>query len=192
LVTVQLQIHQTLGAIGLRYTPSRLFIHSQPADLQIRRASPQLRVNQTPGRLEIDQRQAFADEGRVPALELTHVAAEQAEAALAGRLAQRADLSRSLNHASNPRKLVADWLMQGAFPSRETALALVPQPFSVHVHYTPGRLSLELRNGDVHVDATLHRLQVSFTPGAVQAYLEQAASLEVSTPPVGELVDARA
>lgn len=191
-MAIQLQIHQTLGSIGLHVIPANLSIHSQPTDLHISIEPPDLRVERTPGKLDIDQTQAFADAGRIPSLELLQHSGQQAESQLAARLSQRANLTRELNSVANGRQLVADWLMQTAQSSREVVPDLMPRPFSVHIHYTPGRLSLELRNGRVHERVEVHPVHVSATLGAVQVYLERKASVEVSTPPVGELVDAYA
>jgi hypothetical protein len=190
-MTPRLQIQQTFASIGLRYEYMRLTVHHETAQLDIRQSGPRLDISQIPGRLDIDQSQAFVDEGRVPSLELVKLASARAAATLAEKVAAAAEFGEQLRRSQNPRATVVDAAMYSAVPSAQAEPALVPRPFSVHMHYTPGRLSLELRNGQVEVHATLHPPHISFTMGSVHAYLEQAASIHISVPLPGQRLEIR-
>ncbi|MCL6442180.1 MAG: DUF6470 family protein [Alicyclobacillus sp.] len=187
----QIQIHQTFGQIGIRYQRSLWQIHSQQADLSIQAPQAQVDIHTTPAQLDIDQTQAFADEGLRKPLDFVLYRAQLAHQTALQGIADKAYWGQRFMHTEKGDPL-GDWAMRYRDKAPQVEMALVPRPFSVHIHYTPGQVTEHVEIQPVHIDATIHRPEVQFQPGAARTYVERAPSLLILTPPIGQLVDTSA
>jgi|GEM_PF-5435849 len=178
----QIQIHQTFGQIGLRYQPSDLEIQTPPVNMALEYTPTDLELHSVPGDLQIDQSQAFSDEGLNPPLEeaelQAHAAEEAAEQGVANTAAWAESFVNPKSHAS-----VSAWLSR--YQSQVTLTpTLVPSPFSVKVHYTPGHLESNVQLGSVHPQVHVSPVSFSYQPAKVQVYTaqENRVSIGLSSP----------
>lgn len=186
----QIQIRQTFGQIGISYTPARWNIRTQPADLTIQTPTAQLSIHTTRGRLDIDQTQAFADEDlRTPLAFSEHQAALARHSAAEGT-ADTAEWGQRLLHIERGN-VWPSWIMRYREHTRQIVPALVPRPFSVHIHYEPDRLDINASVQPVRVSANVQPAEIDFRPGQAHTYLAQAPALRIVPPPTGQFMDAR-
>jgi hypothetical protein len=181
-VTWQIQIHQTLGRIGLRYIPAQFEIRARPADIDIHYVSPDVEIHTHPGQLMIDQTEAFAQEGRLKPLDLAVTQAQKARQAVLSGIERTAQVGDQVARAETKSQAINVWAMQQAFQVPELVPALVPAPFSVHIHYEMGRVDEQVRIGHVDERVQAHPAEVIFRPGAVKAYMEPQAKLTIIPP----------
>ena len=185
----QIQIQQSFGQIGLDYRPPHWQIHSPAVNLQIHSTDPQLDVQQTNGQLQIDQTQAFADAGRLKPLASTEDFVHKAEVTAQRNITETAQFGQQMLRSHDPRKTMQQWVSRYADRQPQTGPALVPRPFSVHVHYDLGHISEQLKNGQVTIHAQVQSPQLTVSLGSVRVYQERAASLQLTPPTLGSLVD---
>ncbi|HHY67154.1 MAG TPA: hypothetical protein GX517_08110 [Alicyclobacillus sp.] len=188
----QIEIRQQFAQIGLRTRPPDWRIASPPADLNMRQEQPQVEIRQVPGKLEIDQSEAFAQEGLMSVFDLTRSEAARARQVNFDGIAETARWGDRFAHIEQGGNPIADWTWRDVTGPSDWIPALVPQPFSVHIRYEPGRAEIQVQPGRVALDPAVHPPEVSFSPGAVQVYTRQYASVTV-TPPLlpGQILDAR-
>lgn len=186
----QINISQTLGQIGLRYQPMRWNIFSPPDDLAIQNGSVDLNIQTTLGQLSIDQTQAFVDEGLRTPLAFSQYESTKAVQTVESGTASAADWGQRLLHIEKGN-VTKQYLSRNENKPVQLVPALVPNPFSVKISYQLGQLQINANLTPVHVDATVHPVDVSYTPGQVNAYLSQQPQLQITSPPVGQLIDSR-
>ncbi|ATY86023.1 hypothetical protein CVV65_14705 [Kyrpidia spormannii] len=188
----QIQIHQQFAQIGLRTDQAQWRISSPSAELNLRQEQPWVEIQQIPGTLEVDQREAFAQEGLMSIFDLTRSEAARARQINFDAIAETARWGDRFAHIERSGNPIADWTWRDVTGPSDWIPALVPQPFSVHIRYEPGRAEIQVQPGRVALDPAVHPPEVSFSPGAVQVYTRQYASVTV-TPPLlpGLLVDGR-
>jgi hypothetical protein len=181
-VTWQVQIHQTLGRIGLRYIPPQFELRTRPADIDIHYVPLDVEIHTEPGQLTIDQTEAFAEEGRLKPLDFAVSQAQKAKQAVLSGIERTAQVGDQVARAETKSQAVDIWAMQQTFQVQELVPALVPTPFSVHIHYEMGRVDAQVRLGRVDERVQVHPAEVMFRPGAVKAYMEQQARLTIIPP----------
>ncbi|WP_067922440.1 DUF6470 family protein [Alicyclobacillus shizuokensis] len=187
----QIQIQQVFGQIGIRYSPAHWEIHTRQADLTIDAPAAELTIHTIPGRLDIDQTEAFADEGLRTPLEFSKHQAALARQAAAQGVADTADWGQRFLHIEQGDPL-PQWVMRYRDHQRQFAPQLVPRPFSVKIHYQPGHVDIKAHVQPVRVSAVTHPVEVEFQPGSVHTYLARAPQLRVISPPMAALADVRA
>lgn len=188
----QIQISQKFGQIGLRYQSSQLSIHAQKADIHPQSPSAQMDIEHIPAQLNIDQSQAFAEEGLMTTAQLNQSQAAQGKQIAEAGVEDRAKAGEEMMKSKNPKQALSQWISRNEFNQRPMQISLVPSPFSVHIQYTPSQLSIHVTPGKVSNQVTLHQPQVQYQLGSVQTYVQQVPSLLVTSPPVGQLIDKHA
>ncbi|SFV05224.1 DUF6470 family protein [Alicyclobacillus macrosporangiidus] len=191
MVMPQIQIEQRFGQIGLSYTPPHFDIRTRQADLTIEAPAAELSIHTTPGRLDIDQTEAFADEDLRTPLDFSKHQAALARQTAAQGVAEAAQWGQRLLHIERGDAFPA-WVMRYRDHMRQFAPALVPRPFSVHIHYEPGRVDIQAQVQPVRVHAQPHPAEIEFVPGQVHTYLEQRPEIRIIPPPVEHLVEMQA
>ncbi|GMA51303.1 hypothetical protein GCM10025857_26600 [Alicyclobacillus contaminans] len=189
-MTPQIQIHQVLGQIGICYEPPVWTIHSAPADLDIQSPAAVLEIHTIPGQLEIDQTQAFADEGLRTPLAFLQYEASRARQAAAQGVAETADWGQRFMHIEKGDPL-PQYVMRYRERQPEFLPTLMPRPFSVKIHYQPGHVEIHAEVQPVQISVRPQKPQIDFQPGQVHIDLAQPPQLQIMTPPVGQLLDER-
>jgi hypothetical protein len=184
----QIDIRQTFGRIGLLYTPQQWEIHTQQADMDLHVSQADVEIHQELGELTIDQTDAFAQEGLMKFVPFAFEQARQAQQIAAQGVEETARIGDEFAHIERRgNQPFNDWVMRYANHTVETVPALVPAPFSVHIHYEPKPVEEHVSLGRVKLHVTVHRPEVRFSPSAVKAYEEQKASITVITPTLSSL-----
>lgn len=184
----QINISQTLGQIGLRYQPGRLNISSPADQLTIQNSKADVTIQTTPAQLSIDQTQAFADEGLRTPLAFSQYQAQQAVQTVENGTASTADWGQRFLHIEK-----GDPMKQYVSRSEDKQVtltpALVPSPFSVKVSFQLGSVHFNVDVTPVQIHVQTDPVQVSLTPTQVQSYLAQTPQLNITSPPLGQLIN---
>lgn len=186
----QINIQSSLGQTGLRTAPDRLQIHSQQADLSIQSPEAALSIQYTRGDLEIDQTQAFNQEGLKGPLTLTRDESAKARQAVANGIVDRVQWGDRFADLAHHSANIGQYVMRYRHVPQITP-ALVPAPFSVHISYKLGHAEIQAQPRPVHIMTNIHQPQERVQLGRAQAYLAHPPTLQISSPPVGQLVDTK-
>lgn len=173
-----IQIRTTNAKIGLSTSASRLSIQQPEASVDIRQPKPDMDISVTPGRLSIDQTQAWADMDR------KHIFQRNKEAAAEGR--QKA-LQGTGRRASEGRELAA--IEKGGNPivaqaarhstrNYETALTWIPSHGSVKINYQPSDVKVSVQVRPVENNTRANKPVIDYQPGDVNVQLKQKASID--------------
>lgn len=187
----RLEIRQTFARLGLETTRPVQEIAQPKPDLGLTQRPARLTIERVPGRLVIDQSQAWATSGLKDPLTLARdIAAEGRAAALEGiaRIAEEGDRLQAVETGENAIAAIAT---EKAFPPpADFTITLMPPPFSVKMRYEPTRLVLHWELGGAFFDPKTHRAVHRYIPGKVNPYLLQRQQLEIAV--VMPQVDRRA
>lgn len=181
-MTWQLQIHQTLGRIGLSYTPGQLSIRTRRADMEIHRTNPDVQIHRTPSQLTIDQSDAFAQEGREKPLQFTERLAEEAKQTVLNGISETAQIGDSIARAKTANHAFDLRSMRYAYKVPETVPALVPAPFSVHIHYELSRIEFHTDLGKLEHQVHVQPPDISYQVGKIRTYLDPPPQLTIIPP----------
>ncbi|GAB6931756.1 DUF6470 family protein [Calditerricola satsumensis] len=187
----RLEIRQTFARLGLEITRPVQEIEQPKPDLGLTQRPARLTIERVPGRLVIDQSEAWAASGLKDPLTLARdCAAEGREAALDGiaRIAEEGDRLRAIETGENAIAAIA--AEKALPPPADFTIALMPSPFSVKMRYEPTRLLLHWELGGAFFDPKTHRPVHRYIPGKVNPYLLQKQQLEIAV--VMPQVDRRA
>ncbi|HEY8341515.1 MAG TPA: DUF6470 family protein [Calditerricola sp.] len=176
----RLEIRQTFARLGLETTRPVQEIAQPKPDLGLTQRPARLSIERVPGRLVIDQSQAWAEAGLKDPLTLTRdFAAEGREAALEGiaRIAEEGDRLQAIETGENAIAAIA--IDKALPPPADFTIALMPPPFSVKMRYEPTRLVLRWELGSAFFDPKTYRAVHRYIPGDVNPYLLQKQRLEI-------------
>jgi hypothetical protein len=143
---------------------------------------PDVTIHTHPGQLTIDQTEAFAQEGRLKPLDFAVSQAQKAKQAVLSGIERTAQVGDEVARAESKARAIDLWATQNAFQVPELVPALIPTPFSVHIHYEMGHVEEHVQLGHVDARVQVHSAEVIFRAGAVKAYMEQEANLTIIPP----------
>jgi hypothetical protein len=181
-VIPQIQISQVFGRIGISYSPMQWNISLKQADVEMHITSSDIEVQQQSGELTIDQTDAFAQEGRLKPLDFAVDQANKAEQVVAQGVEETAQLGNEFMHIERNSNPFSDWALRYADKQVQAVPALVPAPFSVHIHYQLAPVHTQVQLGSVQESVMIHSPQVTFSPGNARTYVEQPPNLQIIPP----------
>lgn len=185
----QIDIRSTMGSIGISYTDQQWQIHAKQADLSIQAQQAELSIQYTPGNLQIDQSQAFNQEGLKPPLTLNRDEARRAEQVVLQNIAGHVQWGQRFADLAHHSADLGQYAMRYRERQPQFAPQLIPSPFSVHISYQMGKATVQVQPRSVHVSTTVEQPRLTVQPGTVKTYVEHASSLEITPPAVGQLID---
>lgn len=174
----RLEIRQTFARLGLETTRPVQEIEQPKPDLGLTQRPARFTIERVPGRLVIDQSQAWAERGLKDPLTLTRdFAAEGREAALEGiaRIAEEGDRLQAVETGENAIAAIAT--DKALPPPADFTIAFIPSPGSVKIRYEPTRLMLHWELGGAFFDPKTYRAVHRYIPGKVNPYLLQKNQL---------------
>lgn len=166
----------------------RLTLHTEPADLQIRRTPPRIDIERTPPEVRVQRRepqvrlQRDEYEGAVgvlrPAALATRIAGDARAAAdeAIGQISAEGDTLMRIENRGNAIKSIAEQKL--AREPVELVLNMVP-PAKFRVSGSSG-VAIEGRPGTLTMRARLTPLEIEFTPARVVADTEVPSKLDVT------------
>ena len=155
---MSLIINQTHAKIGIERVPGRLEIRTRNAVLELHQEQAKVNIQTELPKIEIDQREAFADIGlksyRDLAKEMVQMAYQNVMQYIA-KTASDGDRLAAIELGGNP---LADIAERDAFPEKEFGYDYIPKT----------RPKISLQEGKVHIDVEPRGVEANYIPGDVE------------------------
>jgi hypothetical protein len=174
-------MQSTYGKIGIQTRSAKLSIHQQKADLTIRQPKAEMRINRKPGKLDIDQSQAFAEEHLKSVFAWTRENASRGRKAALEGVGRRAAEGDRLMKIENGGRPIADLAEKNSSdPPLAFNIGWMPKSaFSVKFYYQPSKLKIHWQLHDPVINATPNLPQYAYQSGSVIIFMKQRPSLDI-------------
>lgn len=184
-----LRMDATYGKIGIESRDARLAIHQQRAQQSIRQPKAELTIRTVPGRMNIDQSQAFAEAGLKSVFQLIDEFADRGRQAVlegVGRRSEQGDQLMKIENKGNP--IAEQARVNHAGPPVQFNIGWMPKsPFSVKFDYRPAELHISWDTHQPEIETIPRLPEYTYTPGDVRVYMRQWPSLKIDV--VGANID---
>lgn len=176
----QIRLQSQKAQIELQTTPATQTIEQPQADMYIEQPHPELVIQTTPGRLNIDQTQAWHE------MDIKSVLKRVEEFANKGyqdwlegiaRVASEGDEMMQIENGQDAIVAQATRILEGEI--YDTNITWIPSPFSVKINYQPANLNLQWNTHKPNINVQTHKPSTSYQPGEVNARLKQKPELHI-------------
>lgn len=177
----QLRIDQQFAKIGINVTNASVDIQQGAAQLSIQQPQAEINIRTRPGKLTIDQSQAFADLGQFPIGEaVRRDATEGFQKAKEGskRRRHQGDMMMKIENGGDPLKAIAK--QNAPRKAKPFNIGFIPSYGSVKIHYQPGDVEINNRANKPIIDAMTTPVTQSYQRGNVDVYLKQKNYIDIN------------
>ncbi|SEO59180.1 hypothetical protein SAMN04488134_10990 [Amphibacillus marinus] len=179
----QIRINSQNARIGLDIQNAQLRLESQEADVQIQQPKADINIRTRPGRLTIDQSQAFADLGQFPVAEsMRRSAAEGMQKAAQGSQRRRRQGDQLMKIEQGGDQIASIAKQNAPRQVRPFNIGFIPSHFSVKIDYEPAEVEINNVVNKPIIEARPNPVIHDYQAGAVDVYLEQKNWLDVDFP----------
>ncbi|MCR2822361.1 DUF6470 family protein [Lederbergia panacisoli] len=176
----QIRMQSQFAKIAIDTTPARQSIQQPEPELNMEQPKADLKIIQNPGRLTIDQTQAWEELGlkgiKSFARENTQRAYKEASEAISGIVTEGNEM---LNIQSGTNAYAEQARQRTNPPPADFNIKWIPSPFSVKVHYQRGKVDVDVQPRNVVINAQTKKPIISYQPGDVRVSLQQKNSLHI-------------
>ncbi|AKL86526.1 YviE [Bacillus atrophaeus UCMB-5137] len=176
----KLIMHSVQAKIGLTTTPASLKMEQPQADLEIKQPQADMEMSVTPGKLTIDQTQAWEE------LDRKHIFKRIEEASQKGRqdvmegIARTAEEGAELMRIENGANPIASQAKRNAALHKiQLGENYAPSFSRVKVQYTPSQLEINVTPHKPVIQAEPHKPVVEYMPGDVKVDMLQYPDLKI-------------
>ncbi|WP_080876230.1 DUF6470 family protein [Oceanobacillus timonensis] len=176
----QISMHSQQAKIQIQSEPAQLHMSQPSGDLTIRQPAADITMRTSPGRLNIDQSQAWEDMNLLSAKQsIAKNAQDGKQAALQGtaRRARQGDALMRIENDTNPIKSQA--MENGFSHPKQLGLTFIPSPFAVETSYEPGELDIQVQVNEPVIEGNINKPMMQYTPGSVETSLAQHPNLTI-------------
>lgn len=177
----QIRIQSKMAQIHIETTDARIQITQPQAELHIQQPKAQVSIRTTPGKLEIDQTQAWEDMNLMHISKRNKKFAQEGKNALmqgVARRAQEGDQLMKIEHGGNP--IVSQAMQNSQDTMKSLGIQFIPSSFSVKTNYQPAEVHIGVQTNQPIIEARAKKPEISYEPGTVDTSLKQRQSLEIS------------
>lgn len=176
----QIRLHSQSALIGIEARPAVQSIEQPRADLQLEQPMAKIEMRTVPGRLTIDQTEAWEQ------MDIKHIFTRITENAAKGRQAVLEGMERigyegdELMNIQTGRDAIVDQAersMEGEI--HDANITWVPAPFSVKLAYQPGRLTMDAQPQKVINNTQIRKPVISYQPGEAAVSIRRHNELKV-------------
>ncbi|WP_100010418.1 DUF6470 family protein [Lentibacillus sediminis] len=177
----QIRIESQLARIQIRTTPARQEIRQPEAELTIRQPQAEVSIQTTPGRLQIDQTQAWEDMNLMHVFRLNEKFVDEAKADWSAGIARRAQQGTELMQIENGGNPLASQATANAYDGKKAlGITFIPSPFAVKTDYQPAEVEIDVQTNPPVIDAKQQQPVHNYYPGSVETSLKQQAELDIT------------
>lgn len=177
----QLHMQSQFARIGIDQKNARLEIKQELPKMHIEQPKAEISITTTPGRLTIDQTEAFADMDLKSILRRNDEFADEALQKLQegiGRIAREGRELMEIEHGGNA--IVEQAKRKGNPPMKRLGITFIPSAFSVKTDYTPAEVELNVNAQKPRIAAEIHKPEFTYVPGHVETYLAVKNELKIT------------
>jgi len=176
----QIRIQSQMAQIQIQKTDAQQQISQPRAELKIQQPKAEVSIRTTPGKLNIDQTQAWEDMNLMHISKRIEKYADDGKAAVLqgiARRAQQGDELMRIENGGNP--LISQAIQNGHDQQKSLGIKFIPSHFSVKTSYQPAEVNIDVQINRPIIEATPRKPQFEYQPGKVETSLKQRQDLEI-------------
>lgn len=176
----QIRMQSQQAQIAIRTEASSQSIQQPNANLHIEQPKADMNMRTIPSRLTIDQSQAWEDMNMKSVFKWGKEYAQKGRQAVMegiARVAREGDEKMAIHTG---RDAIVNQAKRNANPAPANVnITWVPSPFSVKIHYTPGKTEIQFQANKPIINAQIRKPIISHQPGDVYISLKQRNHLHI-------------
>lgn len=177
---LQLQINHTWPQIGINRTPGRFEMQSPGYTLDMSITQAKLEMKSTPPKITIDQSQCFSEAGLKGNAELSAENASYSRSEMLKSIGRIADQGNQLANIPDAVNAIPDQGYYNAFEQFDKEFNMDTIPKSrPKIDVIEGTLDIQVIEGTVSNNSIPQKTSLQYQRGAVEVYLKQRPSLDV-------------
>ncbi|MFJ8246272.1 DUF6470 family protein [Peribacillus asahii] len=176
----QIRMQSTFIQIGLTIEDPVQRMEPSKVIQSIEQPQATLHIERTPGRLTIDQAEAWEQ------MDIKHIFQRTAELAQEGKqkvlegIARRSRQGDDMMHIERGGNVLGAHAKQNSErPTKQFNIGWIPSPFSVKTHYEQAKLNIEAQTHKPVIDVQIQKTIHDYTPGSVKMNVTQENSLNI-------------
>lgn len=178
---LQLQINHTWPQIGINRTPSRLEMQKPGYTLSMSVSQAKISVEATLPKITIDQSQCFSEAGLKGNADLAAEMASLSKSAMLGSIGRIVDQGNEMANLPNASNAISDQAYYNAYEQFDKEFNIDTIPKSrPKIGVIEGRLDIKVTEGQVTNTTVSQNTSIQYVKGAVEVYLKQRGSIEVN------------
>jgi hypothetical protein len=171
----------TYGKLGLNITAAKQTIRQEPADMSIQQPDAELNIRAKPGKMDIDQSQAFAEANLKHIFQVIDDYAQKGRQAVyegIARVTQQGDALMKIENGGSP--IAEQARVNSEDPPLEFNIGWMPKsPFSVKFNYQPAQVNINWQTHKPNIEVKINKPEHTYTPGDINGYMRQWPSLTI-------------
>jgi len=189
MISSALQYQIVNAQTGINYQQPTMSIKQGRADLSIQQPKAEITMDLRPGKLSIDQTEAFAAMDRKGPLRRADDFIASALADFSSGVKKRAQQGDQLMRIENGGGAIAAIAKQnGTPPMKQMAIGFIPNsPFDVKVDYQPSQLNIDVQKRDPIIQSSINRPQIDIPRWSASTHMEQMPSIDFEY--IGQLIN---
>ncbi len=174
-----LQVNHTWPQLGVNHTPGKFEIQNPGYTLNMSVTQPQIRVESTLPKVTIDQSQCFAEAGLKGNVDLMAEMVSYSKSAMLSSIGRIVDQGNQLANIPNASGAIADQAYYNAFEQFEKEFAMGTIPRSrPKINVIEGQVDIQVTKGQVTNNTVPQKTDIQYRHGAIEVYLKQRPSIE--------------
>lgn len=176
----QIRMQSKMAQISLQTVNAKQEIRQPKADLSIEQPRAEITMRTKPGKLTIDQTQAFEDMNLMNILKRNDRFAQEGMQAIqegTGRRASEGTELMRIENGGNP--LVSQAVNYANPPMKTLGIKFIPSYGSVKINYDPASVDIQVTPRKPRIDAKVNAPEMTYTPGRVDVGIAQKPELNI-------------
>ncbi|MBS4223191.1 DUF6470 family protein [Lederbergia citrea] len=176
----QIRMQSQSAQIAMETRQARQLIQQPNAELRIEQPQAEMEIRTTPSRLTIDQSQAWEDMNIKSVFRSIEENSQRASQDLLAGIARVSREGDEMIEIHTGRNVIVEQAKRKANPPpADVNITWVPSPFSVKIHYTPGKTDIQFDTNKPVINVRTQNPNISYQPGDVYISLKQRNSLNI-------------
>lgn len=186
----RLELHNTFAQLGIQQRNATIEIKQSKAELNYNQPQPDMHIDKSGGKLEIDQTEAFADANlKHPFRNIKEWAQRAKQKILQGISEEANEGDRLMKIEGLSNSAIPEIAKQESeSPPKQFNIGFMPSSADkVKFHYEPSKIDIKINTREINYDVKTHEPVIKYHAGDFNIYLRQKASLQIQA--VGATLD---
>lgn len=176
----QIRMHSQPAKIQIHSEPAQLHISQPSGDLTIKQPAAQISMRTKPGKLNIDQSQAWEDMNLLSAKKSIAKNAQAGQQTVLQGTARRARQGDALMRIENNTAPIKTQAVENGFSQQKRlGLTFIPSTFAVKTSYEPAELDIQVQTHQPIIEGRVNKPIIQYTAGRVETSLAQRQKLTI-------------
>lgn len=176
----QIRMQSTFIQIDLQIEHPTLQMEQPPAIQSIQQPPAIVNMHVTPGKLTIDQTEAWAQMDLKPISRRIAESAQEGKSKWLEGISRRARQGDDLMHIERGGSVTSAHAKENSqLPPKQFNIGWIPTPFSVKMNYEQAKLQIDVTTQKPSIDVQVRRPILTYTPGSVTVNVSRKNSLQI-------------